>query len=76
MDTFDKVSNFAQETADKIGTATSDAAEVITETSEQLMHVEQRLLKNCRVYVRDYPMISLGIAIGGGFLLSRLLSSR
>ena len=76
MDTFEKVSNFAQETADKIGSATSDAAEALTEKGEQLMDAEQQLLKNCRGYVRDYPMISLGIAIGGGFLLSRLLSSR
>lgn len=76
MDAFKTVSNFAQETADKIGTATSDAADVVAETSEQLIDVEKRLLKNGRAYVRDYPMISLGIAIGGGFLLSRLLSSR
>jgi hypothetical protein len=59
MDTFEKVSNFAQETADKIGTATSDAAEALTEKSDQLMDAERRLLKNCRVYVRDYPIISL-----------------
>jgi ElaB/YqjD/DUF883 family membrane-anchored ribosome-binding protein len=38
--------------------------------------MEQRLVKNCRGYVRDNPIVSLGIAAGVGFLLSRLLSSR
>jgi ElaB/YqjD/DUF883 family membrane-anchored ribosome-binding protein len=34
------------------------------------------LTENCREYVRDNPVTSLGIAVAAGFLLSRLLSSR
>jgi ElaB/YqjD/DUF883 family membrane-anchored ribosome-binding protein len=31
-------------------------------------------MEQCRGYVRDNPIASLGIAIAAGFLLSRLLS--
>jgi hypothetical protein len=33
-------------------------------------------MENCCDYVRDNPVTSLGIAVAGGFLLSRLLSCR
>jgi len=40
------------------------------------MNAEQQLMKNCQTYVRENPVTSLGLAVAGGFLLSRLLSGR
>lgn len=76
MKTTDKVSNFAHETVDKVTNATNQAREAFDEKSDQLMDAEQQLMKNCRGYIRDNPVTSLGIAVAGGFLLSRLLSGR
>lgn len=87
MNTTDKVSEFAHDTVDTIANASHQAREAFTDAShqaketfeqksEQLINAEQRLVKNCRGYVRDNPITSLGIAVAGGFLLSRLLSGR
>ena len=72
----DKVSHSAHEAYDKIADATSQAAEAVGKKSEQLKNAEQQIMEDCRVYVRDNPITSLGIAVAAGFLLSRMLSGR
>jgi ElaB/YqjD/DUF883 family membrane-anchored ribosome-binding protein len=66
----------AHEAMDKVAHATAQAGEALSEKGEQLHDIEQNLVKNCRGYVHDNPIVSLGIAVGIGFLLSRLFSSR
>lgn len=72
----DKASNIAHETVDKIANATNEAAESIGEKGQQLKKSEKQLMDNCRGYVHDNPITSLGVAVAAGFLLSRLLSGR
>lgn len=76
METIDKASHFAHETVDKIANATNQASEALSEKGGQLKNAEQQLMENCRSYVRDNPITSLGIAVAAGFLLSRMLSGR
>ncbi|MDD1641939.1 MAG: DUF883 domain-containing protein [Methylococcaceae bacterium] len=76
METIDNASKSAHEAVDKIASATNQAAETLSEKGEQLKNAEQQLMENCRGYVRDNPITSLGIAVAAGFLLSRLLSGR
>ena len=76
METLDKASQSAHEAIDKIASATNQAADALGEKGQQLKQAEQQLLENCRGYVRDHPLTSLGIAAAAGFLLSRLLSGR
>lgn len=76
METIDKAAHTAHEAVDNIASATHHAAEVIGEKKEQLKNAEQQMLDNCRSYVRENPITSLGIAVGTGFLLSRLMSGR
>ena len=76
METIDKASHSAHEAVDKIASATNQAAEALGEKGGQLKNAEQQLMENCRGYVRDNPITSLGIAAAAGFLLSRLLSGR
>jgi ElaB/YqjD/DUF883 family membrane-anchored ribosome-binding protein len=64
------------EAMDKVAHATTQAGEALSEKSEQLHDVEQNWVKNCRGYVHKNPIVSLGMAVGIGFLLSRLFSSR
>jgi ElaB/YqjD/DUF883 family membrane-anchored ribosome-binding protein len=76
METIDKAFNSAHEAVDNISSAAGQAAEALGEKGQQLKDAERRLVDNCCAYVRDNPVISLGIAVAAGFLLSRLLSGR
>ncbi|MDD5323116.1 MAG: DUF883 C-terminal domain-containing protein [Methylococcales bacterium] len=76
METIEKASKSAHEAVDKVASAANQAAEALGEKGNQLKNAEQQLIENCRSYVRDNPITSLGIAAAAGFLLSRLLSGR
>ncbi|TAL42514.1 MAG: DUF883 family protein [Methylovulum sp.] len=76
METIDKVSHSAHEAVDKIASVASQAAEAIEEKGERLKNAEQHLIEDCRGYIHDNPITSMGIAVAAGFLLSRLLSGR
>ena len=76
METTDKAANSANESFDKIASATNQTAEALGEKGEQLQKAEQQLMKNCRGYISDNPITSVSIAVAAGFLLSRLLSRR
>jgi ElaB/YqjD/DUF883 family membrane-anchored ribosome-binding protein len=76
MKTTDKVSKSVHETFDKIADAGNQAAEALGEKGQKLKNTEQKLMENCRSYVHDNPITSLGIAVVAGFLLSRVLSGR
>jgi ElaB/YqjD/DUF883 family membrane-anchored ribosome-binding protein len=73
METIDTVAGSAHEAVDKIAAATNQAAEALGEKGQQLKNAEERLMEDCRGYVRENPVTSLAIALGAGFLLSRLL---
>ena len=74
METIDKAANSAHESVDKLASSTNQAAEALGEKGVHLKHTEQQLMEECRGYVRDNPITSLGIAVAAGFLLSRVLS--
>jgi len=76
MEIADKAANLAHETFDKVASTTNRAAEALGDKGEQLINAEQHLMKNCRGYVRGYPLTSLGITAVAGFVLGRLLSRR
>ncbi|MGZ8183024.1 MAG: DUF883 family protein [Methylobacter sp.] len=76
METIEKASASAHEVVDKITNAASQATEALGEKGEQLKNAEQQMMNQCRGYVRDNPITSLGIAVAAGFLLSRLSSGR
>ena len=75
-DTVDRLRSGAHEAVDKVTNTTTQAAEALGRKDEQLKNVEQQFLENCRGYIHKNPAASLGIAVGAGFLLSRLMSSR
>ncbi|MDO8846704.1 MAG: DUF883 C-terminal domain-containing protein [Methylicorpusculum sp.] len=75
-ETVDRLRSGVHSAVDKVANATTQAAEVLSQKGEQLKNVEQQFLENCRGYIDKNPAASLGIAVGAGFLLSRLISSR
>lgn len=73
--TIGKVSNSAHEAVDKIAGVTYQAAEALGEKGEQLKNAEMEMMEDYRVYVRENPMKSVGIAVAAGFFLSRMMGS-
>jgi ElaB/YqjD/DUF883 family membrane-anchored ribosome-binding protein len=72
----DRLASGAHEAVDKIAGAATQAADALEVKGEQLKGVQVRVMDECRGYVREHPVASLGIALAVGFVLSRLLSSR
>jgi ElaB/YqjD/DUF883 family membrane-anchored ribosome-binding protein len=72
----DRLASGAHQAVDKIADAAGQAAETLGVKGEQLKNAQMQAMEQCRGYVRDHPVMSLGIAVAAGFLLSRLLSSR
>ncbi|MGV8711454.1 MAG: DUF883 family protein [Nitrosomonas sp.] len=72
----DQFNGAAHEAIDKATEATHQASERLAEKSEQWISAEERLLNQGCEYVRENPLTSVSIAVGVGFLLSRLLSNR
>ncbi len=76
VDKGDELNDLAHDAIDKATQATNQVADKIDEKGNRLKHAEERLAKECSIYIRDNPLTSVGIAMGVGFILSRLLSSR
>lgn len=74
-DTIERVKAGAHETVDKVADATRQAAETLGRKGEQLKNAEQQWVEDCRTYMREKPITSLAIAVGAGFVLSRLMSN-
>lgn len=70
------VSDLADEAVEKASKAANKAADKIAEKGDQLKNAEQRLVKEASNYVRDNPITSISIAVGVGFLLSKLFNNR
>ena len=66
----------AHQAVDKIAGVAGQAVDTLGENAEQLKNAQAKAVEQCRGYVRDNPLMSLGIAIGAGYILSKLLSSR
>ena len=72
----ERAASGAHDTVDKIADASHRAADAVSEKGAQLKETQEEWLKEVREYVNEHPMQSVGIAVAGGFLLSRLLSGR
>jgi ElaB/YqjD/DUF883 family membrane-anchored ribosome-binding protein len=68
----DRVAQVAHQTVDKVAQAAAPAADWLNESAEQLKAQQQELIEGCRAYVRDRPLVAVGIAVGAGYLIGRL----
>jgi ElaB/YqjD/DUF883 family membrane-anchored ribosome-binding protein len=67
MESTDKASDPTPQALDKI---TGAIVDMLGEKGGQLKIAKRQWLENCRSYIRDQPLMSLGIAAAAGFLLS------
>lgn len=72
----DSMASGAHRTVDAMAGAASRATQTVGGKAEQFLNAEAQLVESSRTYVRDNPITSLAIALGVGYVLSRLLSSR
>lgn len=75
-DTVERVKTGAHDVVDRVAEATNRVADSINVKTEQMKDAEERLMEQARKYVRENPVASVGIAVAGGFILSRLMSRR
>lgn len=74
--TVDRMTSGVHEAVDRTADMAAQAAETLGVKGEQLKVLQEQWLANGSAYIRDNPVKALGIAIVGGFLLSRLVSTR
>ncbi len=72
----DRISSGAHHTVDKAASTATLTAAMFDEKREKLRYVQARTMKETRDYVRANPIMSVGIAVAAGYLISQLLRSR
>ena len=72
----DRLSAGAHRSVDDIATAASRAAETFDTRRIQMEDARVRVTAQCRDYVRENPLASVGLALAAGFVVSRLVKSR
>jgi ElaB/YqjD/DUF883 family membrane-anchored ribosome-binding protein len=69
----DRVARAAHETVDKVAQAAVPAADWLNESADQLRLQREQWMENSRGYIRERPLLTVGVALGVGYLLGRLL---
>jgi ElaB/YqjD/DUF883 family membrane-anchored ribosome-binding protein len=72
----DNLSASAHATVDKLSNSLTQAATVLSEKLGQLKEVQENIIADARVRVRDKPVTALAIAVAAGFLIRHLLRLR
>lgn len=68
----DRAAQAAHQTVDKVAEAAAPAADWINQNAQQLKQQQEALLDGCRDYVRDRPLVAVGVALAAGYLAGRL----
>jgi ElaB/YqjD/DUF883 family membrane-anchored ribosome-binding protein len=72
----DRIALSAHQAVDRVAGATSAAAETFALKKTQINTMGAELIDGSRSYVRTKPLVSIGIAVAAGFILSRLFGPR
>lgn len=72
----DRLASGAHQAVDKAKDAATQAAESLGLKADHLKEAQTHLADACGSYMRSNPATSLGIAVGVGFLLSRLIGAK
>jgi ElaB/YqjD/DUF883 family membrane-anchored ribosome-binding protein len=72
----DRLASRADAAVDRVSGVATPIAESLDTKGDQLLVLQSELSETARVYLRDHPLASLGIAMAAGYALSRLMSRR
>jgi len=68
----DRASDRAHKTVDRMADAASSTLEQWGVKSDELLAMKERAMEQTRGYVRENPLMALGIALAVGILLARI----
>ena len=68
----DRVARAAHQTVDKVAEAAQPAAEWIGDSAERVRQAQEQMVAGSREYIRERPLVTLGVALAAGYLLGRL----
>jgi len=71
----DRVARAAHETVNKVAQAAAPAADWLNESAAAVRQQQEQLIESCRGYVRERPLVTVGVALAAGYLIGRLLRS-
>jgi ElaB/YqjD/DUF883 family membrane-anchored ribosome-binding protein len=69
----DRVAEKAGPAVERLRSGVNNAAESLQSGTQQLTDLQERWLEDCRSCVRDYPLLSIGVAVAAGMIVSRLI---
>lgn len=66
----------AHQAVEKMMSVANATADTVSQKSVQLMDLQERLVDDARLYVRQKPVTAVAVAVGIGYVLSRILGSK
>lgn len=72
----DAIATGAHEAVDWAADATNHASDSLGDTGHEMKEFQEKWLLKAREYVQENPVTSLGMALAGGYFLSRIVRSR
>ena len=70
--TVEKAARGAHKTVDTVARAAAPAAQWLEQGTQRLLERQEELLADCRSYVRERPLATLGVALLAGYIAGRL----
>ena len=71
-----QLSDTAQQTMERLTQAASQAASRLGERTHDFWEAQGPAVEKARTYMREHPMVTIGVAVAIGLVLSRLLTRR
>ena len=72
----DRLADSAHGAIDRATQSASDVAERFSERGEELMAMKDDYMETARDYVKENPLMALGIALAAGYLFGKITSWR
>jgi ElaB/YqjD/DUF883 family membrane-anchored ribosome-binding protein len=72
----DRLSESAKGAVDRAAQTASQMAEQLGERSEEYLAMKDEYVENTREYVRENPLVAVGIALAAGYLFGKITSWR
>ena len=69
----DQLATSAHQAVDSTASAMAGVSSTVITKGTQLRETQVRLTESCRASIRDQPLVSVGLAVTAGFLLSLLV---
>lgn len=70
--TTERLAGRAHDAIDQVSSAVQNAADRMSAKGDEWMQRQDEMMQQMRGYVRERPVMAIGIALAVGFLLSRL----